>query len=202
MTQRRTAGILISGRGSNMLALLRAAAAPGYPVRIGVVISDRPSAPGLALAETAGVPALAIGAKTFGGDREAHERAIDTALRAHGTEIVCLAGYIRLFTPWFVTRWRGRMLNIHPSLLPSFPGLDTHARAIAAGFTRHGCTVHLVTETMDEGPILGQAEVPVLPDDTPDRLAARVLDQEHALYPRILADFALRLPLRGGDTGP
>jgi formyltetrahydrofolate-dependent phosphoribosylglycinamide formyltransferase len=200
--RRRNVAILISGRGSNMVALLRAAAAPDYPARIAVVVSDKPSAPGLALAEAAGVPTRAIGAKNFAGDREAHERAIDAALRAHGTEIVCLAGYMRLFTPWFIGQWRGRMLNIHPSLLPALPGLDTHARAIAAGVPLHGCTVHLVTETMDEGPVLGQAEVPVLPGDTPDALAARVLAQEHLLYPRVLADFAASLPLPPGDAGP
>jgi phosphoribosylglycinamide formyltransferase-1 len=202
VADRHVVGVLISGRGSNMVALLRAAGGRDYPARIGVVVSDKPGAPGLALAAGAGVPAIAVGAKPFGGDREAHERAIDAALRAHGVEIVCLAGYMRLFTPWFVGAWRGRMLNIHPSLLPAFPGLDTHARAIEAGATRHGCTVHLVTETMDAGPILGQAEVPVLPGDTPEALAARVLAQEHVLYPRILASYAAALPLPGGGGGP
>jgi formyltetrahydrofolate-dependent phosphoribosylglycinamide formyltransferase len=192
---KRRVGVLISGRGSNMQALLRAASDPLYPAEIVAVISNRPEAPGLGLARAAGVPALAIDHRPFRGDRQAHERAIDDALRAHGAELVCLAGYMRLLTPWLVAQWRGRMLNIHPSLLPAFPGLDTHARALAAGATRHGCTVHLVTETMDEGPVLGQADVPVLPNDTEAALAARVLAQEHLLYPRVLRSFIEALPL-------
>jgi formyltetrahydrofolate-dependent phosphoribosylglycinamide formyltransferase len=192
---KRRVGVLISGRGSNMQVLLRAASDPLYPAEIVAVISNRPEAPGLGLARAAGVPALAIDHRPFRGDRQAHERAIDDALRAHGAELVCLAGYMRLLTPWLVAQWRGRMLNIHPSLLPAFPGLDTHARALAAGATRHGCTVHLVTETMDEGPVLGQADVPVLPNDTEAALAARVLAQEHLLYPRVLRSFIEALPL-------
>jgi formyltetrahydrofolate-dependent phosphoribosylglycinamide formyltransferase len=192
---KRRVGVLISGRGSNMQVLLRAASDPLYPAEIVAVISNRPEAPGLGLARAAGVPALAIDHRPFRGDRQAHERAIDDALRAHGAELVCLAGYMRLLTPWLVAQWRGRMLNIHPSLLPAFPGLDTHARALAAGATRHGCTVHLVTETMDKGPVLGQADVPVLPNDTEAALAARVLAQEHLLYPRVLRSFIEALPL-------
>jgi phosphoribosylglycinamide formyltransferase-1 len=192
---KRRVGVLISGRGSNMQVLLRAASDPLYPAEIVAVISNRPEAPGLGLARAAGVPALAIDHRPFRGDRQAHERAIDDALRAHGAELVCLAGYMRLLTPWLVAQWRGRMLNIHPSLLPAFPGLDTHARALAAGATRHGCTVHLVTETMDEGPVLGQADVPVLPNDTEAALAARVLAQEHLLYPWVLRSFIEALPL-------
>lgn len=184
--EKHVVGILISGRGSNMQALIEAAADPGFPARIGVVISNRPEADGLAIARTHGVPALAIDHRGFGRDRAAHERAIDAALRAHGTEYVCLAGYMRLFTPWLVHQWRGRMLNIHPSLLPQFPGLDTHARALRAGAKTHGCTVHLVTDTMDEGPILAQTELDVLPGDTAQTLAARVLAQEHRLYPQAL----------------
>jgi len=198
---KRIAGVLISGRGSNLQALLQAAADPAYPASVGVVISNRPEAPGLDLARRSGVPAMAIDHRLFGGDRESHERDIDAALRGHGAELVCLAGYMRLMTPFLVTAWRGRMLNIHPSLLPSFPGLHTHARALEAGVSRHGCTVHLVTATMDEGPILGQAEVPVLPGDTEATLAARVLAQEHLLYPRILRAFAEALPLPSEAAG-
>jgi formyltetrahydrofolate-dependent phosphoribosylglycinamide formyltransferase len=191
---KRPVGILIGGRGSNMMALLRAADAEDYPARIGVVLSNNPDAPGLALARQAGVPALVVDHRPFGQDRAAHERAIDDVLRRHGTEVVCLAGYMRLLTPWLVDRWRGRMLNIHPSLLPAFPGLETHARALAAGERRHGCTVHLVTKRMDEGPILAQAGVPVLPGDDEKRLAARVLAEEHRLYPLALRNFLASLP--------
>jgi phosphoribosylglycinamide formyltransferase 1 len=187
--KRRTA-ILISGRGSNMAALLQAACDPTYPAEIVLVLSNRPDAGGLAIAMQAGVPTAAIDHRPFKGDRAAHERAIDAILRAHGVEVVCLAGYLRLLTPFLVDAWQGRMLNIHPSLLPAFPGLDTHARALAAGVKLHGCTVHLVTQEMDAGPILAQAAVPVLPTDTGEMLAARVLRQEHLLYPAALAAFA------------
>jgi formyltetrahydrofolate-dependent phosphoribosylglycinamide formyltransferase len=139
-----------------------------------------------------------VPARPFGRDREAHERALDAELRARDIQIVCLAGYMRLLTPWFVRRWAGRLLNIHPSLLPDFPGLDTHARALAAGRAEHGCSVHLVTEGMDEGPVLGQARVPVLPGDTEAALAARVLEQEHRLYPCVLAELARKISLPGG----
>ncbi len=169
---------------------MRAAAAPGYPASIALVLSNRPDAAGLAHARTQGIEALCVDHKAYGRDREAHERQIQAALLARGIGLVCLAGYMRLLTPFLVQAWRGRMLNIHPSLLPSFPGLDTHARAIAAGVKLHGCTVHQVTEVMDEGPILAQAAVPVLPGDTADMLAARVLVQEHLLYPAALRAFA------------
>jgi phosphoribosylglycinamide formyltransferase-1 len=188
---------LISGRGSNMEALLRATATPGFPARIALVLANRPDAAGLAHAAQAGVEALCIDHKDFGRDRLAHERAIHAALEVRGIGLVCLAGYMRLLTPFLVGAWSGRMLNIHPSLLPAFPGLDTHARALAAGVKLHGCTVHLVTEVMDEGPILAQAAVPVLPDDTEEMLAARVLTQEHLLYPR-----ALRAFIAGGGVPP
>jgi phosphoribosylglycinamide formyltransferase-1 len=191
--KRRTA-VLISGRGSNMEALIAAARDPGFPAAITLVISNRPQAPGLALAAAAGIPVLAIDHRIFPGDRAAHEAAIDAALRSADTELVCLAGYMRLLTPFLVGAWQRRMLNIHPSLLPAFPGLDTHARALAAGVKLHGCTVHLVTETMDEGPILAQAAVPVLPDDTEHTLAARVLRQEHRIYPAALAAIAAGRP--------
>ncbi|HEY1933976.1 MAG TPA: phosphoribosylglycinamide formyltransferase [Acetobacteraceae bacterium] len=188
---RRRVGVLISGRGSNMAALLDAARDPDYPAKIVLVVSNRPHAPGLALAAEAGVDALSIDHRRYGKDRAAHEAAIDTALGRAGVEIVCLAGYMRLLTPFFVGAWHGRMLNVHPSLLPAFPGLHTHERALAAGVKLHGCTVHLVTDVMDEGPILAQAAVPVLPDDDADRLAARVLVQEHVIYPLALRAFAM-----------
>jgi len=187
--KKRTA-ILISGRGSNMTALVAAAATPGYPAEIALVLANRPDAAGLASAAAAGIATACIDHRPFRGDRAAHERAIAAVLDKAGIELVCLAGYMRLLTPFLVRRYAGRMLNIHPSLLPSFPGLDTHARALAAGAKLHGCTVHLVTEGTDEGPILAQAAVPVLPGDTEDTLAARVLVQEHLLYPAALARHA------------
>ena len=183
---RLATAILLSGRGSNAAALLEAAAEPGFPAAIALVLSNNPAAPGLDLARRAGVAAVAIDHRAFGRDRAAHEAALDAALVGHGIELVCLAGYMRILTPFLVGRWAGRMLNIHPSLLPAFPGLDTHERALAAGVRLHGCTVHWVTEAVDEGPILAQAAVPVLPDDDPARLAARVLAQEHRIYPAAL----------------
>lgn len=190
---RTKVGVLISGRGSNMAALIEAARAPGYPAEIALVLSNRPQAPGLETAAAAGVETLAIDHQPFGkgpAEREAHERELDAALRAHGVEIVALAGYMRVLTPWLVGQWRGRMLNVHPSLLPLFPGLETHRRALEAGVKLHGCTVHLVSEGVDEGPILGQAAVPVLEGDTEETLAARVLKAEHRLYPACLARLA------------
>jgi phosphoribosylglycinamide formyltransferase 1 len=186
---KRKVAVLISGRGSNMASLIDAARDPAYPAEIALVLSNRPSAEGLRRAQEAGIEARAIDHRPFRGDRAAHEAEIGAALTGAGIEIVCLAGYMRLLTPAFVATWRSRMLNVHPSLLPAFPGLHTHARAIAGGVKLHGCTVHLVTEQMDEGPILAQAAVPVLPDDTEDVLADRVLAQEHRLYPAALAAF-------------
>lgn len=185
---RRRVAVLISGRGSNLKALLTAAADPGYPAEIVLVVSNVAAAPGLAVARAAGVPTAVIEHDRFGRDRAAHEAAVQAALHGARVEIVCLAGYMRRLSPYLVGLWQGRMLNIHPSLLPAFPGLDTHARALAAGVKLHGCTVHLVTEAVDEGPILAQAAVPVLPDDDAERLAARVLAAEHRLYPAALAD--------------
>jgi phosphoribosylglycinamide formyltransferase-1 len=185
-TRVRTA-VLISGRGSNMVSLIEAAKDPAYPAEIVLVVANKPDAGGLARAEAQGVPALAVDHRPFKGDREAHERAIDAALREHGVELVALAGYMRILTPWFVRAWAGRMVNIHPSLLPHFPGVDTHARAIAAGHERHGCTVHWVIEALDAGPTILQAEVPVLAGDDAETLAARVLEVEHTLYPEALA---------------
>ena len=179
--------VLASGRGSNMAALLDAAADPAFPATIDLVLSNQPDAPALDRARQRGVMAVAVDHRSFGGDRQAHERAIDNLLAEHRIQHVCLAGYMRLLTPWLVGRWAGRMLNIHPSLLPAFPGLHTHERALAAGCRVHGCTVHLVTDVMDDGPILAQAAIPILPGDTPDSLAARVLAQEHAIYPAALA---------------
>jgi phosphoribosylglycinamide formyltransferase-1 len=186
---KRRSAILISGRGSNMSALINAARGNACPAEIVLVLSNRPDAAGLRLAREAGIAASAIDHRPFRGDRAGHEAEINAALTEAGAELVCLAGYMRLLTPAFVTAWRGRMLNIHPSLLPAFPGLHTHARALTAGVKLHGCTVHLVTEQMDEGPILAQAAVPVLRGDTEDTLADRVLAQEHVIYPAALAAF-------------
>ena len=184
--------VLISGRGSNMEALLHA-----FPDEVALVLANRPDAAGLAHARAHGVEALCIDHKPFAQDRRAHEGAIHAVLAERGITLVCLAGYMRLLTPFLVNQWSGRMLNIHPSLLPAFPGLHTHERALQAGVKLHGCTVHQVTETMDEGPILAQAAVPVLSGDTPDTLAARVLAQEHRLYPA-----ALRAVLSGTASFP
>jgi phosphoribosylglycinamide formyltransferase-1 len=180
-----------------MRALVEAAAGAAYPAEIAVVISNRADAAGLEFARAAGVATAVISGKPYGADRQAHERAIQAVLLEAGAEMVCLAGYMRLLTPYLVGEWAGRMLNIHPSLLPAYPGLDTHKRVLAAGETLHGCTVHLVTEVMDEGPILAQAEVPVLPGDTEEILAARVLAQEHKLYPAALAGFLASWVLPG-----
>jgi formyltetrahydrofolate-dependent phosphoribosylglycinamide formyltransferase len=186
-------GILISGRGSNMSALITAAKAQGYPAQIALVIANIPEAGGLEAARAEGVSAVAVDSRPFGKDRQAHERAMDAALREAGVQVVCLAGFMRLLTPWFVDAWSGRMLNIHPSLLPDFKGLHTHARAIEAGKEEAGCSVHVVTAELDDGPILGQARVPVLPGDDEHSLAARVLKEEHRLYPQCLAEFCRAL---------
>lgn len=189
MGPRTKVAVLISGRGSNMEALVRTAQAPGCPFEIALVLANKPDAKGLEIAAAAGVEALCVDQKPFGKDREAHERAIDAALRARGIEVIALAGYMRILTPFLVDAWEGRMLNIHPSLLPAYPGLDTHARAIAGGEVEAGCTVHLVTAGVDEGPILGQRRVPILPGDDEHALAARVLAEEHRLYGETLATF-------------
>jgi formyltetrahydrofolate-dependent phosphoribosylglycinamide formyltransferase len=197
---KRRAAILISGRGSNMAALIEAARPAGFPAEIALVLADRPEAAGLARAGAAGIPNRVLDYRSSRRDRAAHEAAIDRCLRDAGIELVCLAGYMRVLTPLLVGRWAGRMLNIHPSLLPAFPGLDTHARALAAGVKLHGCTVHMVTEAIDEGPILAQAAIPVLPGDTAEALAARVLLQEHVIYPLALAYVAGGAPLRLPDA--
>ena len=185
--------ILISGRGSNMEALLKAAEDPAFPAKPTLVLSNRPDAKGLETADRAGVPTLAIDHKLYGKDREAFERELDKALTEAGIEIIALAGFMRVLTPWFVTRWEGRMINIHPSLLPKYKGLDTHQRAINAGDAEAGCTVHWVSAGVDEGEIIAQAAIPILPDDTADSLAARLLPEEHKLYPRALAIACARL---------
>jgi phosphoribosylglycinamide formyltransferase-1 len=188
---RRRVAVLISGRGSNLQALIDAAAAPDYPAEIALVLANRADAAGLARAADAGIPTRVVPHREF-ADRAAFDRALDAALREAGIDLVCLAGFMRLLTEEFVEAWRDRMLNIHPSLLPAFPGLHTHERALAAGVRFSGCTVHFVRATMDEGPIIVQAAVPVLPGDDPERLAARVLEAEHRAYP-----LALRLVAAG-----
>lgn len=188
-------GVLISGRGSNLKSLLDACAAPGSAADIVTVISNRPGAGGLDHARAAGVAVETVDHKAFDG-REPFEAAVTAALQAAQVDLVCLAGFMRVVSADFVRRWQGRMINIHPSLLPLFPGLDTHARALAAGVRLHGCSVHYVNEEVDGGPIIGQAAVPVLPGDDPDSLAARVLAAEHRLYPaclRLVAEGKVRL---------
>ncbi len=186
MTDRKRVAILISGRGSNMSALIRAAQRPDYPAEIVLVLSSRTDAAGLARAAEAGIATAIVSSREI-TDRAEFEAAIDEQLRAAHTEIVCLAGFMRLLSEDFVERWRDRLINIHPSILPAFQGLNTHERAIAAGVKLHGCTVHFVRPAMDDGPIIAQAAVPVLPTDTPDDLAARVLGAEHRIYPQALA---------------
>lgn len=182
--------VLVSGGGTNMAALLYASRMPGCAYRVVLVASNNPDAGGLRLAEAEGVPTFALPHK--GMARADHDAAMEAAIVASGAQIIALAGYMRILTPEFVGRWQGRMLNIHPSLLPAYPGLDTHARAIAAGDSHAGCTVHLVTAELDAGPILGQIPVAIVPGDTPDTLAARVLYAEHQLYARCLAEWAAR----------
>jgi len=200
MASRLKVGVLISGRGSNLKSLLDACAAPGFPAEIVTVIANRPGAGGLDHARAAGVAAETIDHKAFAG-KAAFEAAVTAALEAAGVELLCLAGFMRVVSAGFVQHWQGRMINIHPSLLPLFPGLDTHARALAAGVKLHGCSVHYVSEEVDGGPIIGQAAVPVLPDDDADSLAARVLQAEHRLYPACLRLIAEgRVSLAGGKT--
>ena len=189
MSRKRVA-ILISGRGSNMAALIEAAKAADYPAEIALVLSNVPDAAGLSRAHDAGIATRAIDHKPFGKGREAFDRALDAALEAHRIDIVCLAGFLRVLSPWFVQRWDGRLINIHPSLLPAFKGLHTHERAIAAGAKEHGATVHFVVSELDSGPIIEQASVPVLAGDTPEQLAARVLEVEHRIYPLALKRLA------------
>ncbi|MDJ0992845.1 MAG: phosphoribosylglycinamide formyltransferase [Dinoroseobacter sp.] len=193
MTKR--VAILISGGGSNMLKLVESMTGD-HPARAVLVASNDPDAGGLARAKTLGIPIAAVDHRPFRKDRAAFEAALLTQLEAADPDIICLAGFMRVLTETFVRRWEGRMLNVHPSLLPKYKGLHTHVRALAAGDAEHGCTVHEVTPELDNGPILGQARVPVLEDDTPETLAARVLVEEHRLYPEVLKRFA------AGDRRP
>jgi phosphoribosylglycinamide formyltransferase 1 len=193
---KRRVAILISGRGSNMAALIQAAAAEDFPAQIVVVISNRSDAGGLETAEASGIPAVTIESKPFGKDRAAFELVLQSALEQHQVDLICLGGFMRLFTAEFVQRWYGRMLNIHPSLLPSFPGLDPQGQALRAGVKISGATVHFVIPETDAGPILMQGAVAVRDDDTPDTLAARILAIEHRIYPqalRLLAGGQIRL---------
>lgn len=187
--------ILISGGGSNMVRLVESMTGD-HPARPCLVLSNVAAAGGLAKAAAMGVPTAVVDHRPYGADRQAFEAELQQALADARADIVCLAGFMRILTPGFVRAWTGRMLNIHPSLLPKYPGLDTHARALAAGDREAGCTVHEVTEVLDHGPVLGQGRVPVEPDDTPELLAARVLKMEHLLYPAVLRRFA------GGDRTP
>lgn len=193
---KRRVAILISGRGSNMAALIAAAKTPDFPAEITVVISNKPDAPGLAKAKDNGVATLVIDSTPFGKDRAAFEAALQAALDQHGIELICLGGFMRLLTTEFVERWAGKMLNIHPSLLPSFRGLDPHGQALRAGVKVSGATVHFVTPEMDAGPIVMQGAVAVRDDDTPDTLAERVLRIEHRIYPdalRLVASSGARI---------
>ncbi|MDD5586871.1 MAG: phosphoribosylglycinamide formyltransferase [Alphaproteobacteria bacterium] len=175
--------VLISGRGSNLQSLIDAAKAPGYPAQIVCVISNEPGVFGLKRAEEAGIPAITINHRDFNKDREAFEKALDAKINEYGVQLVCLAGFMRLLTPWFIDRWLDRLVNIHPSLLPAFPGLHVQQKAIDYGARFSGCTIHFVRAEMDHGPIIVQAAVPVLQNDTESTLAARILESEHKMYP-------------------
>ncbi|CAM5410257.1 Phosphoribosylglycinamide formyltransferase OS=Afipia felis OX=1035 GN=purN PE=3 SV=1 [Afipia felis] len=185
MTKRRVA-ILISGRGSNMAALIQAAKAPDFPAEIVLVLSNIAGAGGLDIAHAAGIETATVESKPFGRGREAFERAMQDELLRHDIDLVCLAGFLRLLTPWFVQQWDGRMINIHPALLPSYRGLHTHERALADGVKIHGATVHFVIPDVDAGPIIVQGAVTVHDNDTPESLGARVLQIEHRIYPQAL----------------
>lgn len=189
MTDRRRTAVLISGRGSNMQALVTAAKAPDYPADIVLVVSNRPDAAGLEFARDNRIAAIAIDHKAF-ADRASFEDELDKVLGEHGIELVACAGFMRILSGAFVDKWLGRLLNIHPSLLPAYRGLDTHERALADEASEHGCTVHFMVAELDAGPIIAQAKVPVLEGDTPETLAARVLKAEHEIYPRALASVA------------
>jgi len=189
MNKKRVA-VLISGRGSNMTALIEAAKARDYPAEIALVVSNRPDAPGLASAREGGIATTVVDHELFGEDRAAFEHALDEALEAHRIDFVCLAGFMRLLSPRLVKRWSGKMLNIHPALLPQFKGLHTHRRALEAGVKRHGATVHFVVPEMDAGPIVEQESLAVHQGETEDTLAARVLEIEHRIYPRALRALA------------
>jgi phosphoribosylglycinamide formyltransferase-1 len=207
MTRKRVA-VLISGRGSNMASLIDAARDPAYPAEIALVLSNRPDAAGLARARAENIATAIVDHTLFGKDRGGFERAVQAALEQHRIDIVCLAGFMRLLTPWFVRQWEGRMINIHPALLPDFKGLNTHERALAAGVKEHGATVHFVVPEMDAGPIILQGKVDVRDSDTAETLAARVLAAEHRIYPqalRLVAEERVRViegQCRVGDVRP
>jgi phosphoribosylglycinamide formyltransferase-1 len=207
MTRKRVA-VLISGRGSNMASLIEAARDPAYPAEIALVLSNRPEAGGLARARAENIATAVVDHTPFGKDRKAFEQAVQTVLEQHRIDIVCLAGFMRLLTPWLVRQWEGRMINIHPALLPDFKGLNTHERALAAGVKEHGATVHFVVSEMDAGPIIAQAKLEVRGDDTAETLAARVLALEHRIYPqalRLVAEGRVRIvdgQCRVGDVRP
>lgn len=192
---KKRVAVLISGRGSNMAALVEAAKAPDYPAEIVLVLSNVPGAGGLATAAANGIATATIDHKAFNRNREAFEQAMQAELQRHRVDIVCLAGFMRILTPWFVGQWEGRMINIHPALLPAYKGLDTHARALADGAKEHGATVHFVTPGMDEGETILQEAVPVLPGDTPETLGRRVLEVEHRIYPQALRMIATEYTL-------
>lgn len=183
---KKRVAILISGRGSNMTALIEAAKTSDFPAEIVLVVSNIPDAGGLAIARAEGIATEAVDHSAYGKDRGAFEKALHAVLEKHRIELVCLAGFMRLLTPWFVAQWQNRMLNIHPALLPTFKGLDTHKRALEAGVKLHGATVHFVVPEMDSGPIIVQGAVAVHEDDTEQTLAARVLAVEHQIYPLAL----------------
>ena len=194
MAKKRVA-ILISGRGSNMVALIEAAKDKDFPAEIALVVSNEPTAQGLERARAGGIATAVVDHRPHGKDRAAFERALQAAIEPHRIDLICLAGFMRLLTPWFIGQWQGRLINIHPALLPAFKGLDTHARALVAGVKEHGATVHFVVPEMDSGPIILQEAVPVLSGDTEATLAARVLAAEHRIYPK-----ALRLVAEGRVT--
>ena len=191
MSEKTSVAVLVSGGGSNMVALLDSMLQDGaHPGRPCLVLSNNADAGGIAWARGQGIATEVVDHRPFGKDRPAFEAALSDALEAHAPDIICLAGFMRKLTEGFTDAWAGRMINIHPSLLPKYRGLHTHARALEAGDTEHGCTVHEVTAALDDGPILGQARIPVLPGDTAETLAERVLVQEHRLYPAVLRRFA------------
>jgi len=192
---RKKLAVLISGRGSNLQSLIDACQAPGFPAQIALVISNKPGVFGLERAEKAGIPTTVVDHREFDG-RKSFENALHDMISACKPDLVCLAGFMRILTDGFVTRWHNRLINIHPSLLPSFKGLHTHERALETGVRFVGCTIHFVRPAMDDGPIIIQAAVPVRPDDDPDTLAARVLEQEHKIYPlavRLIAEGRVRV---------
>lgn len=198
-TTKKRVAILISGSGSNMVSLVDSMTGD-HPARAVLVLSNVPGAGGLAKAEARGIATAVVDHRDHKGDRPGFEAALTARLETAAPDVICLAGFMRILTPGFTARWAGKMLNIHPSLLPKYPGLHTHARALSAGDTEAGCSVHEVTEELDGGPLLGQARVPILPGDTPDSLAARVLVEEHKLYPEVLRRFVTgdRTPVRIG----